>query len=629
MVDVEAMPLLEPGEGVGNTHPIQPFSKSAPSKEALVCLPLHVETACERCKPKLQSWRSRVTTALAGIILAACCTLFFWPRSSTPAARVISVPSGTNNPAFLVKAYNGAVSTENQNCSNIGVDVLKDGGNAVDAAVASTLCVGVASMFSSGIGGGGFLTVRVPGDGVYTIDFRETAPDKANKTMFGKDPLSSLFGGLSVGVPGELRGLQEMHNRWGKLPWSRLVTPSAKLAEGWFVGPELARRLVMFQEFMESDPDWAATFAPRGTILREGEWISRANLSRTLYTIAERGPDAFYTGPIAESLVSKIRETGGVMTLEDFASYKVHVDRAFEGSFRGRKVFTTHPPSSGIVLLHVLNLIERYNFPEEGLTGLNFHRFVEALKYGSAARTRLGDPVFIPDHTLIHEIPTHKFADAVAANITDDTTHTYEYYNPVFDVPEDHGTMHLSVVDKDHMAVAVTSTVNLVFGSRVLDTNTGIILNDELDDFSRPGIPNYFGLYPSPYNYPEATKRPLSSTCPTIIENADGTLYAVLGASGGSRIYPAVAQVIAYLDIGRTISEAIEGPRAHDQLLPPRVDLDSTFPEDLIQALRDRHHNVTVADINGVKAVVQGVVVQDGVIWAAADSRKNGIAAGY
>ncbi|KZV95135.1 gamma-glutamyltranspeptidase [Exidia glandulosa HHB12029] len=481
-----------------------------------------------------------------------------------------------------------------------------------------------------GIGGGGFMTVRIPGDGVYSIDFRETAPDAANKTMFGKDPLSSLFGGLSVGVPGELRGLQEMHNRWGKLPWKTVVTPVAHLAKGWFIGPELARRLVLFKEFMESDPDWIPTFAPKGTILKQGEWISRANLSRTLYTIAEQGADAFYSGAIAESLVAKIRETGGVMTLEDFANYRVHVDKAMEGSYRGKKIFTTKAPTSGAVLIHILNLLEKYNLPEEGLTPLNLHRVVEALKFGFAARTRLGDPAFIDDHALIREIPTKEYAEHIAPNITDDTTHTFEYYKPVFDVPEDHGTMHLSVVDKDHMAVSVTSTVNLVFGSRVLDTNTGVILNDELDDFSRPGIPNYFGLWPSPYNYPEARKRPLSSTCPTIIENADGSLYAVLGGSGGSRIFPSVAQVIVGLDVGRTISEAVEGPRAHDQLFPAVLDLDSTFPAEHVAALQERRHNVSVTNINGIKAVVQGIMVdEDGVIWAAADSRKNGIAAGY
>ncbi|KAH7108183.1 gamma-glutamyltranspeptidase [Auriculariales sp. MPI-PUGE-AT-0066] len=604
--------------------------------------------------PKRNLGRRSLLARLAQIALSLALAFVFVTRFRThlstptrlPYAEVISVHSGTRNPAFLVKARHGAVSTENQNCSTIGVDILQAGGNAVDAAVASTLCVGTVSMFSSGIGGGGFATsefisialphtltdcntVRLPnGGGVYTVDFRETAPTASNKSMFGSDPMTSIFGGLSVGVPGEIRGLQEMHDRWGRLPWEQVVLPAAKLAEGWFVGPELAKRLQTYKVPLEANADWRPIFAPNGKVLLEGEWISRHNLSRTLHEIARQGPDAFYTGRIARSLVKKISSTGGILTLEDLAGYKVHVDKAFEGTYRGKKVFTTHPPTSGIVLLHMLNLLEGYDIPEDGLTPLNFHRMVEAMKFAAAARTRLGDPAFNLDDD-IEEIPTKKFARRLSKNITDDTTHTVNYYNPVYDVKEDHGTMHLSVVDSDHMAVAITSTVNLIFGSFVLDPETGVILNDEMDDFSRPGIPNYFGLYPSPFNYPEPNKRPLSSTCPTIIENEDGSLHLVIGGSGGSRIFPAVAQVIVGLDVGKSISAAIEAPRAHSQLLPPTVDLDSTVGDDIVQGLLNRGHNATVVDVNTVKGVVQGIVVQDGFIWAAADSRKNGIAAGY
>ncbi|OAX42511.1 gamma-glutamyltranspeptidase [Rhizopogon vinicolor AM-OR11-026] len=540
------------------------------------------------------------------------------------------------NPAYLIEAEHGAVASENQRCSNIGVDVLKEGGNAVDAAISAVFCVGVVNMFSSGIGGGGFMTVRIPpsyeggSSEVYTIDFRETAPALANSTMYKDDPISARFGGLSVGVPGEIRGLEEAHRRWGKLPWARLVQPSADLAAEWTVDKELARRLQMFGTAMLSLEDWRAVFAPEGRILLEGDTIRRTNYSHTLSVIASEGPDAFYKGPIADSIIRKIQATGGIMTNEDLEKYTVKVDHALQGTYHDKKVYTSRAPTSGPVLLHVLNLLERYDLVGEGRTGLNIHRFVEALKFGFAARTRIGDLPYLHNGTArVAEIPTKSYADAVAANLTDDRTHPPEYYNPEFDVKIDHGTSHTTVVDEDGMAVTLTTTVNLVFGSMVLDPETGMILNDEMDDFSVPGTPNGFGLWPSPYNYPEPGKRPLSSTSPTIIENADGSFYLAAGGSGGGRIFGSVIQVILNLDWGMDVSEAIEAGRVHDQLYPLTVDVDNIVSESVLIALSERGHNVTVSDINRVAAVVQAVVQKDGKIYAASDSRKNGIAAGY
>ncbi|CAL1707127.1 unnamed protein product [Somion occarium] len=543
----------------------------------------------------------------------------------------------TRNPAYLIKARHGAVASENEICSNIGVDTLKAGGNAVDAAVSTTLCIGVANMFSSGIGGGGFMTIRIPpamtnrSSEVYTVDFREVAPALANKTMYVHDPLASLIGGLAVGVPGELRGLEEAHKRWGKLGWKQLVYPSVELAKGWKVPKELARRIEMFSPLMLNAPDWKAIFAPHGTLLREGDLIQRANLSRTLATIACEGPGALYKGPIADAIIEKVRATGGVLSHSDLESYSVKVQRALEGSYRGRKVYTTHAPTSGPVLLHMLNLMEHYDdFVQEGRTGLNVHRSVEAMKFGFAARTKICDPAFETNDTArIQEIPTKKFADLIIRNITDDRTHTPDYYQPIFDVPIDHGTSHSSIVDKDGMAVAITSTVNLVFGSQVMDPVTGIILNDEMDDFSTPGFQNAFGLWPSPFNYPEPFKRPLSSTTPTIIEDQSGEFSLAIGGSGGTKIFPAVFQTILNMDWGQDVSTAIEYGRLHDQLYPSTVDIDDVYPTELVADLKIRGHNVTISDINRVAAVVQVVTKKGDIIYAASDSRKNGIAAGY
>ncbi|KAI0743604.1 gamma-glutamyltranspeptidase [Daedaleopsis nitida] len=546
------------------------------------------------------------------------------------------VPSGSHNPAYLVRATHGAVASENEKCSDIGVNTMKAGGNAVDAAVSTTLCIGVVNMFSSGIGGGGFMTVRIPPSSprgaseVFTIDFRETAPALSNKTMYVDDPLASRWGGLSVGIPGELRGLEEAHMRWGKLPWKTLVKPAAELAKGWIVQKELARRIEMFSALMLSEPDWRDVFAPGGRLLKEGDLIRRTNLSRTLETIAEEGPDAFYKGSIADAIVNKVQETGGILTHQDLENYEVEVKHALEGSYRGRKIYTPHAPTSGPVLIHMLNLMEHYpDLVNDGRSLTNVHRLIEAMKFGFAARTKIGDPSFHDHVEQIVEIPTKEYSDLVFMNITDDRTHPPEYYNPVYDVVTDHGTSHSSVVDKDGMAVALTTTVNLIFGSAVLDPVTGVILNDEMDDFSTPGTPNAFGLYPSPYNYPEPGKRPLSSTVPSILENENGTFYAAIGGSGGSRIFPAVFQVLLNLDWGMDVSAAIEHGRLHDQLFPTKVDADNTLPSAQLKGLQEMGHNITESDTGRVAAVIQAVVKVDDTLYAASDSRKNGIAAGY
>ncbi|KAL5523970.1 hypothetical protein ACEPAG_8143 [Sanghuangporus baumii] len=590
-------------------------------------------------------WKTIICVAIGAVlfVLFIVVSTFLLGEVQHPTGPYPAPPSnppdqGTpqRNPAYLIEARNGAVASENVVCSEIGVDVLKDGGNAVDAAIATTFCIGVANLFSSGIGGGGFMTVRIPpafpsaSSEVWSIDFRETAPALANKTMFVNDPNASMFGGLSVGVPGEVRGLAEAHSRWGSLPWPRLVQPSVELAAGWNVGKELGKRLPWFAELIFKDPVWTAIFAPNGTILGEGEVVRRTNYSRTLAAIASEGADAFYKGEIADAIISSIQSAGGIMTHADLEEYRVKVEPALVGSYRGRKVYVPHAPTSGPVMIHILNLLERYDLAGEGRTGLNTHRLVEAIKFGFAARTRLCDPAFADDTTQIDEIASKHYGHTISVNVTDESTHPPDYYNPIYDVPTDHGTSHISVVDKDGMAVAITSTVNLVFGSQVMDPVTGILFNDEMDDFSTPGTPNAFGLWPSPYNYPEPGKRSLSSTVPTIMENEDGSFYLAVGGSGGTKIFPAVIQVLLGIsDWDLDPSQAVEWGRVHDQLYPLSVEVDDVLPKDVIDGLIERGHNVTVADINRIASVVQAVMKKGDTIYAASDSRKNGIASGY
>lgn len=550
---------------------------------------------------------------------------------------------------MLATGSKAGVATENEICSRIGLDVLLEKGTAVDAAIASTLCTGVLNMFSSGIGGGGFMIVRDPtpcytkgakkGDCVehISIDFRETAPAAANKTMYvGRVP-KAQFGGLAVGVPGELRGLEEAHKRFGKLPWKRLVQPSVELAKSARVSKELARRLGYFGLFMLEDPAWSDIFVDpsTGELKKEADTIHRRAYARTLQAIADHGPDAFYSGPIAKSMVQTTQEHGGILTLEDLASYSVVVKPAIKGTWLGKQIYTTPAPTSGPIVLSILNMLSLIpDFTTGGPTSLNMHRFVETLKFGFGQRTELADPAFMAPEDLdrIAQIPTMQEAERIVPNITDDKTHGLDYYHPKFDIVQDHGTMHLSVLDQNGMAIALTSTVNLIFGSRVMDVETGVILNDEMDDTSTPGVPNAFGLAPSPFNYPDAGKRPLSSTCPTIIETEDGEIEMILGGSGGSRIFSSVLQTIFnYVLWGKDLSESIEAPRLHHQLLPTTLSVETGYNNKTLAGLLGRGHEVSWIDIDLGIAEVQAVAVGGGKgrhrkVFAASDSRKGGVA---
>ncbi|BGP49944.1 hypothetical protein JCM10450v2_005849 [Rhodotorula kratochvilovae] len=631
---------------------------------------------------------------LAGVVLAIVLPLTIGRRGGgggggdggkkrdTPDMTHLPPPGkGARNPSYLVSGWNGAVAAEEERCSQIGVDVLRENGTAVDAAIASALCVGVVNSFSSGIGGGGFMVIRPPSlnrasatlPSAYSnprctqpisIDFREAAPALAHHSMFTPDARpddpewnaarASKVGGLAVGVPGELRGFEAAYAACGGgVPWARLFAPAAELAREFAVGKELARRLnarisqwtggkggPTLSEWIQDEEDWAAMFmrdeptkdGHRQEFLREGDVVRREAYAETLERLGREGAGAFYEGEIADALVETVQAAGGILSREDMRAYRAIVRRAEEGTYRGRRYYTGSYPSGGPILRHLLNVLDGYDdFADGGQTPLSEHRFVEALKFAFAARTNVGDPRFIHNDAKLAEIPTRKYADAVRANITDDRTHPLSYYNPQFDILEDHGTTHLSTIDQWGGAVALTTTVNLIFGSRVMDARTGVILNDEMDDFATPGIPDAFGLTPSPFNYPEGGKRPLSSTSPLIMDHASSdSVWLSMGGSGGSRIFGAVAQTLLNLDWGHDLSGAVEAPRVHHQLLPEYVSVESTFRPDLLDSLRDRGHNVTVFDINVGIAEVQAVQRdRDGKFFATSDSRKNGVPAAF
>ncbi|CAO3597298.1 unnamed protein product [Absidia cylindrospora] len=475
------------------------------------------------------------------------------------------------------------------------------------------------------------MLIRSPNGTFEFIDYREIAPKATNETMFVDDPLLAQRGGLSVGVPGEIRGFELAHKRHGLLPWDRLFGPAIKMArEGFKTNNYLHEKLQLAEAWLMESPEFRKVYAPTGSIAQPGDILKRPNLARTLEIIAKEGPDAFYTGKIAESLINTIQQAGGIMTLNDLHHYKPTIRPTINTYYHGRKVTSCSAPTSGPILISMLNILERYNLRALGQTGLNVHRLVEAMEFGYAFRTEPGDPDFTHLDDRYEEIITKEWASKVRSNISDTKTYAPLYYQPKYDDIGRHGTMHLSVVDENDGVVALTSTVNLSFGSRVMDPATGIILNDEMDDFSIPGIPNDFGLYPAVYNYAAPGKRPLSTITPAIVER-DGHFEIALGGSGGSKIASATINVLLnVLDYDMDLYQAVKVPRVHHQLMPNQVVLEDNFSHDHQKSLEERLHKIyhlTKNDtISGVQAVRR---LPDGTVHAASDPRKFGIASAY
>jgi gamma-glutamyltranspeptidase/glutathione hydrolase/leukotriene-C4 hydrolase len=621
-------------------------------------LPFKVDVYNEMPPPVVAPKSSRKKTflkllALAGVAIACTTALVsLIPKVATedeyPPRIILKDANGPHNfttkernPAYLIEAHNGVVATENKRCSDLGIAQLRRGGSAVDAAIAATLCIGVVNSFSSGIGGGGYMTVRVPPerDGtkskVFSIDFRGMAPASASPTMYddGRRYLSET-GGMAVVIPGELAGLQMAHNEWGKLPWKNILVDAAELSMGWTVDKELARRLQWFPQFAtwKNMTEFRKIFAPDGVLLQEGQAIERNNYAYTLLNVAHSGAEVFYNGSsITRALINTINSKGGNVTVQDFKNYKPLMYRSTEGSYRGKKLFTPRSPTSGPVLLHMLNLIEGYNFTRR--SGLDTHRMVEAMKFGNAEKSRMSDPKYRFDTTLIDEIHTKQFAEEVRSRIVDSRTQPAEYYRPFYTLKEDLGTSHVSAVDKDGMMVSVTSSVNWFWGSQLMDNVTGIVLNNQMNDFSTFNETNLFGEFPARWNLPYPGKRPLSSMAPTIVETEDGEPYIAIGASGGPTIFPAVFQTLVnIIDYELDPSEAIEFGRLHNQLKPEETLADETYRADILDDLMRRRHKIRVLDIyrNG-SSCVQAVMrdPKSGLFLGASDSRKNGVAAGY
>jgi gamma-glutamyltranspeptidase/glutathione hydrolase len=536
-----------------------------------------------------------------------------------------------------VHAMHGMVATEQRLATQIGVDILKRGGNAVDAAVAVGFALAVVLPNAGNIGGGGFMMIHDAKTGKnVALDFREIAPAAATHDMFldaqgNPVPGRSTYSHLATGVPGTVAGLAHALKKYGTMRLADVIAPAAKLArDGFVVSETLGAILAEERNHMGQWPTSRAVFFKDGRPLKAGEKLVQKDLAKSLDLIARDGPAAFYEGPIAQKIVAEMARHGGAISAQDLKNYRVIERQPVVGNYRGYQVMSMPPPSSGgIHIIEMLNILEHYPLREYGAeSAQTIHVMAEAMKLAYADRAEyLGDPDFVkvPEKGLI----SHAYADQLAARIDPDhATPSSEIKAGQPQAYESDQTTHFSIADKAGNLTAVTYTLNLNFGNGVVAGGTGITLNNEMDDFSiKPGVANAFGLTGGEANAVQPGKRPLSSMSPTIVLK-DGKPFLVTGSPGGSRIITTVLQIILnVIDHQMNVAEASIAPRVHHQWMPDTLRIEKGLSPDTLRLLKQQGYALSLQPPMGRTQTIQ--LTPNG-LYGYSDSRDpDGLTLGY
>jgi len=528
------------------------------------------------------------------------------------------------------------VSTD-EYASSVGVRILRAGGNAVDAAIATSFALAVVNPEAGNIGGGGFMVIRLADGTTASLDYRERAPLAASRDMYldesGELTQASSRGHLAVGVPGTVAGLWEAHQRYGELSWAELVTPAMELAEGFEVRERQATSLLQSEEKLRLFSSTEAIFLPEGRLPQVGERFEQLDLAGTLGRIAARGRDGFYQGITADLIVAEMEAGGGITTHQDLFQYEATWRDPVQFTYRDHTVISMPPTSSGgATLAAMAKILEGYDLRLFGWhSPEHIHVLAEAWKRAFADRnTYLADPDF--KHMPLERMISQEYGTERRADISMERATPSAEVGPGLGPADDGATTHLSVVDENGNAVSVTTTINSWFGSGVTVTGAGFVLNNEMDDFSaRPGFPNQYGLVQGEANAIEPGKRMLSAMTPTIVLDPSGQLLLVVGSPGGPTIITNVFQQISnVVDFGMGVRRGINAPRVHHQHLPDRIQFEAGgLSPQLIEALKALGHSVEPREdpyIGDSQAIMR---LSDGTLAGASDHRRGGAAVGY
>ena len=540
------------------------------------------------------------------------------------------------------KSKNGMVVSASKIASKVGVEILKAGGNAIDAAVAVGFALAVTYPYAGNIGGGGFMVIHLQDGTNTTIDFRERAPFTAYRDMYlDKDgnviENMSLEGAASVGVPGSVAGLMYALEKYGTLPLAKVIQPAIDLAEkGWTLESQDTESFYKFLEVFSKYPSSLKIFTNNGIAYKEGDRFKQPDLAWTLAQIRDKGIDGFYKGKVSDLLIKQMMDMGGFLIHADLEKYNPVEREPIKGTYRGYTIISMAPPSSGgIALVQLLNILENFDIEKDEWGSSRYiHRIVEAMKYVFADRTyHLGDADFYP--VPVNRLISKEYAKTIFDKIGENAVpHNEIYEGDTLNYIESTETTHYSVYDSSGNAVSVTTTLNSAFGSKVVVEGAGFLLNNEMNDFSeKPGVPNQFGLLGTDANAIEPGKRMLSSMTPTIVLQDDKP-FIILGSPGGSMIITTVLQVLMNcIDFNMNIQEAVNVPRIHHQWMPDKIYFEKfAINKDAMKNLVKMGYDFS--DMNDrIKTIglVNGIMIDQNnhIIYSASDSRANGSAEGF